>query len=288
MIDIRIGNDIPIVWSFYTKDEDGQRIPYNLEGRDVRIVMTNQFGKRVEVSHTVLGNSAYWTFRGKDQKFSGPYTCTFFENFGENGMKALDKIQPFRLVHEQEVVERGTIEGCCSCMEVAPITLESELPETMSYETLTDLPKINHVILIGDKTLAELGIASAEDLQGEIQRAQGSEQSLQNTINAESQRAQNAETGLLQGLAAETQRATAKEAELEAEIAQQGKVDDVKVDDISVVEGKIAKIYTRIKGFGVGAKLTLELSHFLSYSGNKISITNPYAHTDATNHKILI
>lgn len=157
MIKIRIGNDIPSVWKFYTKDGN-TRVPYIIEGKDVRIVMTDTFGAKTEVSPTITGNSASWTFYGKDQKKLGAYTFTFFENFGAVGMKALDKIQPFRLVAEQEVVESGTVEGCCSSFEVQPLVLESELPETMSYESLTDLPKINHIILIGDKTLDELGI----------------------------------------------------------------------------------------------------------------------------------
>lgn len=323
IIKIRIGNDIPLIWKMYTQGESG-RVPYNLEGRDIKIEMTNCNGGRIAVTPEINGNAASWTFRGKEQKNLGEYILTFYENFGQDGMKALDKLKPFALVPWQEVIQSGVVQGATSTLEVSPIVIESNLGDTVSYLDLTDKPKINHIVLIGDKTLAELGIASAEGLAqenaraqsaeqalastigAESQRARETEQSLQNALNAEiqrstekdtqltqglqteTQRAQQAEGELSQDLAEEVERATAKEAELEAAIAQAGKVDDVEVDDISVVTNKVAKIYTRIKGFAIGGKLHLELSHNLNLNNGKINVTNPYAHIDGTTHKIYI
>lgn len=133
MIKIRLGNDIPSVWKFYTKDGD-TRTPYIIEGKDVQIIMTDAFGAKTKVRPTITGNSASWTFYGKDQKKLGAYTFTFFENFGAVGMKALDKIQPFHLVAEQEVIESGTVGGCCSSFDVQPLVLESELPGDVAAE----------------------------------------------------------------------------------------------------------------------------------------------------------
>jgi hypothetical protein len=157
MVDIRYGNDIPLVWKFYTW-EGQTRVPYNLVGKDIKIEMSDCFGKRTTVPFTISENSASWIFYGKDQERIGVYTLTFYERRGQAGMKTIDKIHPFRLVEEQEVIQSGVIEGCCSTLEVQPITLESEMPATMRYGDLTDLPKINHIILIGDKSLADLGI----------------------------------------------------------------------------------------------------------------------------------
>lgn len=199
IIKIRIGNDIPLIWKMYTQGES-ERVPYNLEGRDIKIEMTNCNGGRVAVAPEINGNAASWNFKGKEQKNLGEYTLTFYENYGKDGMKALDKIKPFALVPWQEVVQSGVIEGSTSTLEVDPIVIESNLGQVVDYNKLINKPKINHIVLIGDKTLEELGIASAEDLAQENARAQSAEQALASAIGAEAQRAK------------------AKEAELEGKI----------------------------------------------------------------------
>lgn len=256
MIDIRIGNDIACIWSFYSNSE-GERVPYNLEGKDIRIVRTDACGAKADMEFSVLGNAATFTFKGKDQKRTGIYTFTFFENFGQDGMKAVDKIQAFALVCQQEIIENGVIGGGVSSMEVTPLSLETTLRDAIDYNELANKPQINHIVLMGDKTLAELGIASAEDLVTETQRAQEAEQTnataiqtetgratakeaelngaidaeetrakakeaeLGTAINTESQRAQGVEGNLSTAIATETGRATAKEAELATAISNE-------------------------------------------------------------------
>lgn len=158
MIRIRLHNDIPLKWSFFAKNELGERVPYSLEGKDIKVEMTDCRGGRIVVDPYVSGNYITWTFRGKVQKVLGAYDCTLYENFGLDGMKAIDKVRPFELVARQESIARRTIEGCCSTMEVEPIELVSDFSDIVSYESLADLPKINHIVLIGDRMPEELGI----------------------------------------------------------------------------------------------------------------------------------
>lgn len=157
MVNIRIGNDIPLIWTFYTRGESG-RVPYNLEGRNVKIEMTTEYGGKIYVEPDILGNAASWTYLGRLQKTLGNYTLTFYENFGLNQMKALDKIQAFRLVPLQEVVESGIIEGCNSSLEVSPIVIESDISKTIDYNDLENKPQINGVTLQGNKSAADLGL----------------------------------------------------------------------------------------------------------------------------------
>lgn len=159
MVNIRIGNDIPLIWKFYTRGESG-RVPYNLEGRNVKIEMTTEYGGKIYVEPDILGNAASWTYLGRLQKTLGNYTLTFYENFGQNQMKALDKIQAFRLVPLQEVVESGIIEGCNSSLEVSPIVIESDISKVIDYNDLVNKPQINGVTLQGDKSAADLGLES--------------------------------------------------------------------------------------------------------------------------------
>lgn len=157
VVKIRLGNDIPLVWRFFTRSGD-EKIPYIIEGKNVRIELTDPVGGVTVVDAELHENAASWYFRGKDQRLAGDYTLTFIENPGEDEMKTLDKIKPFRLVREQETVQSGTIQGCCSSLEVQPVQLESIAREVVSYNDLTDKPSINGVTLEGDKTSDELGI----------------------------------------------------------------------------------------------------------------------------------
>ncbi len=169
-VTIRIGNDIPLVWRFFTR-EGTEKIPYIIEGKDTKIVMTNCFGGRIAVTPEINGNAASWTFRGKEQKNTGGYTLTFYENFGEDGMKALDKIKPFELVPWQEVVMGGTIEGCCSSMDVSPIVMESELSGGVTtYAELPDKPQINGVTLQGNLSSSDLHIGDSFGLPRRVIR----------------------------------------------------------------------------------------------------------------------
>lgn len=129
MVNIRIGNDIPLVWKFFYPLEEGQteRAPYNLAGKDLRLTLTVGYHTTISLPFTVSRNEIHATFYGKDQQRLGPYTLTLEENAGRTGMHTVDKITPFTIVRWQEKVQSGTVDGCVSTLEVSPLILESEL-----------------------------------------------------------------------------------------------------------------------------------------------------------------
>lgn len=125
-MDIRIGNDIPMLWRFFTRQAD-QKVDYDMTGRDLSVRLTDSQGHAMDMPFTVSGNALSFTFFGKDQRRIGNYLLTLIENAGQQGMRTIDKIKPFNLVPVQEVVMGGQIAGSVSELEVQPLVLESEL-----------------------------------------------------------------------------------------------------------------------------------------------------------------
>lgn len=134
-MNIRIGNDIPMVWRFYT----GRKIGYSMENRDLRLYMTDPAGRKESLNFTVSGNALLFTFYGRDQRRTGEYTLTLVENEGQPGMLTIDKIRPFCLTPLQETVHGGIVAGAVSELEIRPYELESSIGMALPYLSLERL-----------------------------------------------------------------------------------------------------------------------------------------------------
>lgn len=119
----RIGKDFNVIWSV-SKVVNGQRQPYELEGKNVMLILVSPYGSQAPVEGwTATGNVVQWTFRGKDQKFVGTYGLILVENAGSYGMVTVDSCDAFALVaHSCE--ESG---GDASTVVIESIQLESEV-----------------------------------------------------------------------------------------------------------------------------------------------------------------
>ena len=119
----RIGKDFNVIWSVF-KIVNGQRQPYELEGKNVMLILVSPYGSQAPVEGwTAIGNVVQWTFRGKDQKFVGTYRLILVENAGSYGMVTVDSCDAFALVaHSCE--ESG---GDASTVVIESIQLESEV-----------------------------------------------------------------------------------------------------------------------------------------------------------------
>lgn len=122
----RIGKDFNVIWSVF-KIVNGQRQPYELEGKNVMLILVSPYGSQAPVEGwTAIGNVVQWTFRGKDQKFVGTYRLILVENAGSYGMVTVDSCDAFALVaHSCE--ESG---GDASTVVIESIQLESEVTLT--------------------------------------------------------------------------------------------------------------------------------------------------------------
>ena len=120
---IRIGKDFNVLWSVF-KIVNGKRQPYELEGKNVMLVLVSPYGSQAPVEGwTAQGNVIQWAFRGKDQKYVGTYRLILVENAGSYGMVTVDSCDAFVLVaHSCE--ESG---GDASTVVIESIQLESEV-----------------------------------------------------------------------------------------------------------------------------------------------------------------
>lgn len=159
MESIRIGNDINIEWSILRNGD-----PETLEGKDLRVVMTNGYRKMEVKDLHFRDNVIRFTYLGKDQDYNGVYTLTLIENKGEEGMYTVDACDAFRLIPRSCSVGGDT--GCGS-VKVTTIKLTGDISVpavgTGDYESMTNKPRINGVELVGDKSLEELGIPILPD-----------------------------------------------------------------------------------------------------------------------------
>lgn len=95
MISLRIGCDRIIRWSITSGGEH-----YDLTGRNIRLKVSTR-STQFFVSpddFSIDGNKIVWLFRGKDQKYLGPYSLTYIENEGMDDMLTFDMCDIFNLV----------------------------------------------------------------------------------------------------------------------------------------------------------------------------------------------
>ena len=157
---IRLGNDIEMRWSIFTRDGDN-RVPYDLEGRALTLSVVNRKGES-EIEFFAEGNIVTGVFRGRDQKTLGKHGVILRENNGEDGMRTVDACDAFELV-------------ACSCEEAlgSPGTIQLfhlTFDTTIGAITGTIDPILNH----------EAEQAEAERKANEIVRKSNEEQRIEN------------------------------------------------------------------------------------------------------------
>lgn len=103
MESVRIGNDISVQWAITRNG-----IPESLEGRNLKIEISNLYGKQDVSEYEVVGNTIRFTLLGKEQKHLGKYTLTLYENKGESGMMVVDVCDAFCLVARSCMEDNNT------------------------------------------------------------------------------------------------------------------------------------------------------------------------------------
>lgn len=93
---IRIGKDIAIRWAILTNGS-----AESLVGRDLKLHVASSFHAPRELPISICAdtpNVLESVFRGVDQKKTGKYRLTLWENFGKDGQTAVDCCDAFTLV----------------------------------------------------------------------------------------------------------------------------------------------------------------------------------------------
>lgn len=90
----RFGKDIHCVWTITTNGE-----AVSLEGRDLKVVISTPTNiKKFEPTFECKDNIVEFDFFGKDHYAHGVHNVTLWENYGQIGQTAVDKMNAFELV----------------------------------------------------------------------------------------------------------------------------------------------------------------------------------------------
>jgi len=90
---IRIGKDIYIEWFILSNG-----YPFSLEGKELKLEMTNPAMKKTVLPINVSNNIVRARYSAKEQKYTGIYSLTLWENFGKFGQTCIDNCKAFQLV----------------------------------------------------------------------------------------------------------------------------------------------------------------------------------------------
>ena len=159
---IRIGKDIKIRWGVTIDGEVADPAVY-----DLTLELRDAFGSSVEIAQpTIVDGLLETTFFGKDHKRTGAYRLTLWLNKGKEGQSVVDACDAFTLVS-------------CSCDEGGEGDLDLEVVDVATasldvggsgggggvsdYALLSNKPRINDIILNGNKTAEELGLQPKGD-----------------------------------------------------------------------------------------------------------------------------
>ena len=113
---IRIGKDICLRWSILTNGEDTA-----LDGRNLKLYLSDYTRRRVEVPFESSGNTAIITLRAAQLPRLGEYILTLVENEGQDGQTIVDAKPAFTLVEYSTEED----DDAAPDLEVEQVTLET-------------------------------------------------------------------------------------------------------------------------------------------------------------------
>lgn len=170
---IRIGKDIKIRWQVLI---DGKIADPSVH--DLTIELKDPFGVNVYIpSPTLVDDMLETTFYGKDHKRVGYYRLTLWLNKCKEGQSVVDACDAFKLV-SCSCDEGGYSDLDLEVVDVATASLDvggSSGGGVSDYSLLSNKPKINDIVLNGNKTAEELGLQPKGDyaLRRDIPSVQG-------------------------------------------------------------------------------------------------------------------
>lgn len=113
---IRIGKDICLRWAILTNGEETA-----LDGRNLKLYLSDYTRRRVEVPFESSGNTAIITLRASQLQRLGEYVLTLVENEGQEGQTIVDAKPAFTLVEYSTEEDDGDAPD----LEVEQVTLET-------------------------------------------------------------------------------------------------------------------------------------------------------------------
>lgn len=130
MQSFRIGKTLKIRWAILSGGA-----PEPLAGRDLTLEISSGNRVRTILPFVADGNVAVFYYQGRDQRFTGTYTVTMWENYAKEGQTVVDRCDAFALVgrscEEARITASDIGEGE---LEIEPSELEIGVPGMSAYE----------------------------------------------------------------------------------------------------------------------------------------------------------
>lgn len=130
MQSFRIGKTLKIRWAILSGGA-----PEPLAGRDLTLEISSGNRVRTILPFVADGNVAVFYYQGRDQRFTGSYTVTMWENYAKEGQTVVDRCDAFALVpsscEETRTAASDIGEGE---LEIEPAELEIGVPGMSAYE----------------------------------------------------------------------------------------------------------------------------------------------------------
>lgn len=130
MQSFRIGKTLKIRWAILSGGA-----PEPLAGRDLTLEISSGNRVRTTLSFVADGNVAVFYYQGRDQRFTGTYTVTMWENYAKEGQTVVDRCDAFALVPSSCEEIRTTASDIGEGeLEIEPAELEIGVPGMSAYE----------------------------------------------------------------------------------------------------------------------------------------------------------
>lgn len=228
----RIGNEIHVRWPILT---NGEATP--LDDRDLSLFLSDQWGNTWAVSFETEDNYVYYNYSPLDQKRTGLYRLTLFENRGTAHQLCVDTCA-FRLVaHSDEIPSNMKIEELeLGAREVTAIRGRSayEIAVSYGYEgTEEEWAAQYNTVLTSVETMVE----QVAESKATLDRCETLEEELREIKNAEYERTLVEQ----QRVSAEQRRIEAERGRVEAEAGR----DDAERGRAAAEEARVAEEHER-------------------------------------------
>ena len=199
----RIGKTLKVRWPILT---NGQPDP--LDGRDLTLEISSGNRVRTTLSFVADGNAAVFYYQGRDQRFTGTYTITMWENYAKEGQTVVDRCDAFALVPSSCEETRTTASDIGEGeLEIEPTELEIGVPGMSAYELYI---RHNPDSELTEEEYAEAPVQAAGAALTAVERLEETEASVKQAEQLRVQAEQGRE-------ASEQQRVTAEQARVTAE-----------------------------------------------------------------------
>ena len=203
MQSFRIGKTLKIRWAILSGGA-----PEPLAGRDLTLEISSGNRVRTILPFVADGNVAVFYYQGRDQRFTGTYTVTMWENYAKEGQTVVDRCDAFALVgHSCEEVRTTASDLVEGELEIEPSELEIGVPGMSAYELYI---KHNPDSELTEEEYAEAPVQAAGAALAAVEQIEKTETAVKQAEQLREQAEQGRE-------ASEQARATAEQARVTAE-----------------------------------------------------------------------